>query len=138
MLWRGAVEYPPFLTGRSMIISGGNRSKLVVYPISNQTGTPGTNLLNRAVVAKIGDGSTPPPRREDWNRPGRRDELLPHLEGAFHLPAVDPVAVVRATREFLRVPDVRSRPALPGVAAGRDHRRRRRGFTNLHDVARAR
>lgn len=45
MIWRGAVEYPPFLTGRSMIIAGGMRAKLVLYPISNQTSKPGANLL---------------------------------------------------------------------------------------------
>jgi hypothetical protein len=104
MLWRGAVEYPSFLTGRSMIISGGNRSKAVLYPISNQTSVPGTNLLNWAVVAKIGDGSEPPPRREDWNRPGRLDELLPHIEGAFQLPAVDPVEVAGATETLYEYP----------------------------------
>jgi 5-methylphenazine-1-carboxylate 1-monooxygenase len=105
MLWRGAVEYRPFLTGRSMIIAGGGRhAKLVLYPISNQTRAPEQILLNWAVVAKIGDGSTPPPRREDWNRPGRLDELLPHIEGAFRLPVVDPVEVVRATEVFFEYP----------------------------------
>ena len=57
MLWRGAVEHPPFLTGRSMIIAGGMQAKLVLYPISHQTSTPGTTLLNWAVAAKLGDGS---------------------------------------------------------------------------------
>ena len=33
----------------------------------------GPRLTNWAVVAKIGDGSTPPPRKEDWSRPGRMD-----------------------------------------------------------------
>jgi 2-polyprenyl-6-methoxyphenol hydroxylase-like FAD-dependent oxidoreductase len=68
MLWRGAVEYPPFLTGRSMLIAGGMQAKLVLYPISNQTSRPGTTLLNWAVAVTLGDGSAPPPRREDWNR----------------------------------------------------------------------
>jgi hypothetical protein len=31
MIWRGAVEYPPFLTGRSMIIAGGMQAKLDVH-----------------------------------------------------------------------------------------------------------
>jgi 2-polyprenyl-6-methoxyphenol hydroxylase-like FAD-dependent oxidoreductase len=44
MMWRGAVEYPPFLTGRSMLIAGGLHRKLVAYPISNQTSKAGTNL----------------------------------------------------------------------------------------------
>jgi 2-polyprenyl-6-methoxyphenol hydroxylase-like FAD-dependent oxidoreductase len=118
MLWRGAVEYPPFLTGRSMIISGGNLSKLVLYPISNQTSTPEKNLLNWAVVAKISDGSTPPPRREDWNRVGRLDELLPHLEGVIRLSVLDPVEVVRATDEFYEYP-MCDRDPVPRWSFGR-------------------
>jgi 2-polyprenyl-6-methoxyphenol hydroxylase-like FAD-dependent oxidoreductase len=104
MIWRGAVEYPPFLTGRSMIIAGGGAAKLVLYPISHQTSAPDTNLLNWAVGVKLGDGSTPPPRREDWNRPGRLDEMLPHVEGQFHLPVLDPVEVMRATDVFFEYP----------------------------------
>jgi 2-polyprenyl-6-methoxyphenol hydroxylase-like FAD-dependent oxidoreductase len=34
MLWRGATEWPAFLTGRSMIVAGGLSSKMVVYPIA--------------------------------------------------------------------------------------------------------
>src|SRR5215510_706155 len=74
MLWRGAVAYPPFLTGRSMLIAGGMQAKLVLYPIAPQTSTPGTNLLNWAVTAQLSDGSAPPPRREDWNRLSQLDE----------------------------------------------------------------
>ena len=109
---------PPFLTGRSMIIAGGMQAKLVLYPISNQTSTPGTNLLNWAVTAKLGDGSAPPPRREDWNRLGRLDELLPHVEGVFHLPTVDPVEVIRATAEFYEYP-MCDRDPLPHWSFGR-------------------
>jgi 2-polyprenyl-6-methoxyphenol hydroxylase-like FAD-dependent oxidoreductase len=87
MMWRGALEYPPFLTGRSMVIAGAGvvhamkAIRLVLYPISRQTSTPGTNLLNWVVTAKLSDGSEPPPRREDWSRLGQIDELLPHVEG---------------------------------------------------------
>ncbi len=119
MIWRGAVEYSPFLTGQSMIISGGGKwPKLVLYPISNQTGTPGTNLLNWAVVVKIGDGSAPPPRREDWNRVGRLDELLPHVDGVYDLSAVDPVDVIRSTGEFYEYP-MCDRDPLPRWSFGR-------------------
>src|SRR5512133_2361287 len=37
MLWRGAVDWPAFLTGRSMVIAGGMAAKLVVYPIAAGT-----------------------------------------------------------------------------------------------------
>ncbi len=60
--------------------------------------------MNWAVAAKLNDGSEPPPRREDWSRPGQLDELLPHVEGVFKLPAIDPIAVIRATPEFYEYP----------------------------------
>ena len=88
MMWRGAVEYPPFLTGRSMVIAGAGAvhamkaTRLVLYPISNQTSAPGTNLLNWLMTAKLSDGSEPPPRREDWSRLGQFDELCPMLRGS--------------------------------------------------------
>ena len=117
MIWRGAVEYPPFLTGRSMIIAGGMQAKLVLYPIAPQTSTPGTNLLNWAVTAKL-RGSGPPPRREDWNRRTGLDELLPHVEGVFQLHAVDPVEVIRATEEVYEYP-MCDRDPLPHWSFGR-------------------
>jgi 5-methylphenazine-1-carboxylate 1-monooxygenase len=118
MLWRGAGAHPPFLTGRSMIISGGNRAKLVLYPIAHETAEPGTNLLNWAVVVKIGDGSVPPPRREDWNRLGRLDELLPHIEGVFRLSEVDPVELIRTTGGFYEYP-MCDRDPIPRWSFGR-------------------
>jgi 5-methylphenazine-1-carboxylate 1-monooxygenase len=119
MMWRGAVEYPPFLTGRSMIIAGGmKQSKLVLYPISDRTSKSGTNLLNWAVGAKFGDGSGPPPRREDWSRIGRLVDLLPHIEGLFQLPKVDPVDVIQATEEFYEYP-MCDRDPLPRWSFGR-------------------
>jgi 5-methylphenazine-1-carboxylate 1-monooxygenase len=119
MMWRGAVEYPPFLMGRSMIIAGGmKKSKLVLYPISDQTSKPGTNLLNWVVCTKLSDGSEPPPRREDWSRIGRFVDLLPHVEGVFQLPEVDPIDVIRATEEFYEYP-MCDRDPLPRWSFGR-------------------
>ena len=104
MLWRGAVRHAPFLTGRSMIIAGGMNAKLVLYPIAGDASDDGSVLLNWAVTAKVSDGCKPPPRREDWSRPGRLEELLPHVEGVFRLPMVDPVEVIRATPVFYEYP----------------------------------
>jgi 2-polyprenyl-6-methoxyphenol hydroxylase-like FAD-dependent oxidoreductase len=118
MLWRGAVAFPPFLTGRSMIIAGGMRAKLVLYPISKEAGDAGTHLLNWAVAAKLSDGSAPPPRREDWSRPGKLDELLPHVQGMFQLPAIDPIKIICATPEFYEYP-MCDRDPLPHWTFGR-------------------
>jgi 2-polyprenyl-6-methoxyphenol hydroxylase-like FAD-dependent oxidoreductase len=118
MIWRGAVAYRPFLTGRLLLIAGGMQAKLVLYPIAPQTTTPGTNLLNWAVTAKLGDGSEPPPRREDWNRLSRLDEILPHVEGVFHLHSIDPVDVIRATAACYEYP-MCDRDPLPHWSFGR-------------------
>ncbi|MGH9162158.1 MAG: flavin-dependent oxidoreductase [Vicinamibacteraceae bacterium] len=102
MAWRGATDWPQFLTGRSMIIAGGMCAKLVLYPIA-EGDTAGAKLTNWAVGVKIGDGSTPPPRRQDWARPGRVEDLLPHVE-LFSLPHVDVKGLVGATPEFYELP----------------------------------
>jgi len=104
MLWRGAVEGKPFLTGRSMIIAGGMNAKFVCYPIYNDPESPGSTLINWAVVARIGDGSTPPPRREDWSRLGDRAELMEHVDGVFTLDVVDPVHIINSTVDFYEYP----------------------------------
>src|SRR5499426_553227 len=116
MLWRGARDWPLFLTGRSMIIAGGLNAKAVVYPIADGT-SPATRLTNWAVLVKIGDGSAPPPRREDWSRLGSRDELMPHVVG-FSIPQVDFAGMVRATPEFWEYPCC-DRDPLPYWSSGR-------------------
>jgi 2-polyprenyl-6-methoxyphenol hydroxylase-like FAD-dependent oxidoreductase len=118
MLWRGAVERAPFLTGRSMIIAGGMAGKFVLYPISNETSTPGTQLVNWAVAKKLSDGVAPPPRREDWNREGDRDELLGHVRGVFHLEELEVEALIRATPQFYEYP-MCDRDPLPRWSHGR-------------------
>lgn len=116
MLWRGAAEWPAFLTGRSMIIAGGMRAKVVVYPIAEGS-RPGRKLTNWAVAAKLGDGSAPPPRREDWSRRGSRADLMPHVE-RFSIPHVDVAGLIEATPEFWEYP-MCDRDPLPRWSHGR-------------------
>lgn len=118
MLWRGATQWAPFLTGRSMIIAGGMKAKLVLYPIYYDAAKPDEPLLNWAVAARLGDGSKPPPRKEDWSRPGRLDELLPFVEGTFHIGEVDHVELIKATPEFYEYP-MCDRDPLPFWSRGR-------------------
>ncbi len=103
MLWRGAVPWPAFLDGRSMIIAGGMDAKLVLYPIAPEP--DGRVLLNWAVMARVAPGGTAPPRREDWSRPGRLDDLMPRVAG-FRLPGIDVDAIIHATPEFYEYPVV--------------------------------
>jgi 2-polyprenyl-6-methoxyphenol hydroxylase-like FAD-dependent oxidoreductase len=116
MLWRGATDWPVFLTGRSMIIAGGLNAKAVVYPIA-EGATPASRLTNWAVLVRVGDGSAPPARREDWSRLGKTEELMPHVNG-FSIPQVDFAALVRATPEFWEYPCC-DRDPLPYWSSGR-------------------
>ena len=116
MLWRGARDWPAFLTGNSMIVAGGLHAKVVVYPIAEGV-TPGNRLTNWAVLVKIGEGGSLPPRREDWSRAGKRDELMPHV-ARFNVPHIDVAALITATPEFWEYPCC-DRDPLPYWSSGR-------------------
>lgn len=104
LMWRGAVWMPPFSSGKSMIISGGMKAKLVLYPIFNdEQNHPGKTLMNWVVCAKLGDSSTPLPVREDWSKPATLDDVLPHARN-FHLDELDVEAMIKATPEFFVFP----------------------------------
>jgi hypothetical protein len=103
MLWRGAVEDEPFLSGRSMIIAGDLKEKVVLYPISRTAAEPGRSLTNWAVWVQLSDGSTPPPRREDWSRHGRLEDVLPHF-GRWRFDWFDVPALMRRTPVFYEYP----------------------------------
>jgi 2-polyprenyl-6-methoxyphenol hydroxylase-like FAD-dependent oxidoreductase len=116
MLWRGALDWPAFLTGRSMIVAGGMAAKCVVYPIAEGSRAD-RRLTNWAVAAKIGDESTPMPHKEDWSRPGRMEELGRHLQ-LFRIPFVDVRRLIEATPEFWEYP-MCDRDPLPRWSQGR-------------------
>ncbi|KRQ11474.1 salicylate 1-monooxygenase [Bradyrhizobium pachyrhizi] len=116
MLWRGATDWPAFLTGRSMIIAGGLNAKAVIYPIAPGS-SPASRLTNWAVLVRIGDGTSPPPRREGWSNLGRRDEMMPYVTG-FTIPQVDFTGLINATPEFWEYPCC-DRDPLPYWSSGR-------------------
>jgi len=71
----------------------------------------------RQVLVKVGDGNAQPPRKEDWSRPGRREELMPHV-ARFKIPHVDVHALISATPEFYEYPTC-DRDPLPWWSCGR-------------------
>jgi 5-methylphenazine-1-carboxylate 1-monooxygenase len=115
MLWRGATDWPAFITGRSMIVAGGNAAKFVVYPIAEGS-LPGRKLTNWAAMVKVSD-ATVPPRKEDWSNPGRMEDLMPHLR-RFKVPQVDVMHLVEATGDFWEFPCC-DRDPLPRWSHGR-------------------
>ena len=116
MLWRGAIDWPTFLTGRSMVVAGGLAAKLVIYPIAEGS-RPDKRLTNWAVVGRVADGSTPVPQKQDWSRPGRFEDLMPHVQ-RFRIPYMDARALIEATNEFWEYP-MCDRDPLPRWSHGR-------------------
>ena len=111
MMWRGATDWPKFLSGSSMIVAGGVDTKLVLYPIAPGA-TSERRLTNWAVCSKIAEAGATPPRRGDWSRAASRDELQPHLE-RLAVKHVDLRALVAATPTFYEYP-MCDRDPLPG------------------------
>ena len=116
MLWRGAAEWPKFLTGRSMYIAGGMSAKIALYPIAPGL-TPNTRLTNWAIVSRIADGRITPAPVDSWSRVGRMDEVIP-LAKRFNVPDVDVEELVRATPVCWEYP-MCDRDPLPNWSHGR-------------------
>jgi 5-methylphenazine-1-carboxylate 1-monooxygenase len=117
MLWRGATSWPVYGDGRTMVIAGGNAAKFVFYPIHFDRSRPETRLTNWAVMARFGDGTERPPRREDWNRPGRLRDALEFVEGSFRLGFIEPSELIKATGAFYEYPNC-DRDPLPRWSFG--------------------
>jgi 5-methylphenazine-1-carboxylate 1-monooxygenase len=115
LMWRGATVARSFLDGRTMIVGGGFDNKLVLYPIA--PAERGRQLINWVVTYRMGDGSDPPPRREDWNRKGTLTELMPHVQ-RFETPHVDLVKLVKGAPGFYEYP-MADRDPLPRWTHGR-------------------
>src|ERR1700736_5449170 len=115
MLGRGAIDWPQFLTGRSMLIAGGMAAKLVIFSVAEGS-RPNHRLTNWAVLVKIAEPGVAP-RKEDWSRLGRVEELMPHV-GRFRIPYVDAKALIEATPEFWEYP-MCDRDPLPRWSHGR-------------------
>jgi 5-methylphenazine-1-carboxylate 1-monooxygenase len=109
MMWRGVSEGSPFLTGRSMVQAGHHRQKFVCYPISRQYADRGKALINWIADLYLGDGTTPP--REDWNKPGDINDILPKFAG-WNFGWLDVPTIIRSASAIFEFPMV-DRDPLP-------------------------
>ena len=116
MLWRGATDWPMFLSGRSMYIGGGMGAKLALYPIAPGE-RPDTRLTNWAIAIKIADAAVSPPPKDSWSRVGRMDDVVPYSR-RFTVPGVDVEGLVRATKTCWEYP-MCDRDPLPRWSFGR-------------------
>jgi 2-polyprenyl-6-methoxyphenol hydroxylase-like FAD-dependent oxidoreductase len=90
------------------------QEKLVLYPIARAEG--GRRLTNWVVCIRQGTGDLAPPK-QDWNRLGELDDILPTVR-RFSLPQLDVEALVRATPQYFEYP-MCDRDPLPWWTQGR-------------------
>ena len=115
-MWRGAVDWPAFDGGDSMVVAGDAVAKLVLYPIGPGT-TPGRRLTNWVIYARAAAPDTPLPARESWSRLGRCEDFR-HLAGRLRLPFIDTPAIIQASPEIYEYP-MCDRDPLPWWTGGR-------------------
>jgi 2-polyprenyl-6-methoxyphenol hydroxylase-like FAD-dependent oxidoreductase len=115
-MWRGAIDWPAFDGGDSMVIAGDAVAKLVLYPIGPGA-TPDTRLTNWVIYARVAEPGTALPVRESWSRPGRYEDFR-HLAERLNLPFNDTTAMIRATHEIFEYP-MCDRDPLPWWTHGR-------------------
>jgi 2-polyprenyl-6-methoxyphenol hydroxylase-like FAD-dependent oxidoreductase len=101
-MWRGAVEWPAFDGGDSMVIAGDAVAKLVLYPIGPGE-IPQTRLTNWVIYARTAEPGVPPPGRDNWSRLGQYDAFR-HLAERLRLPCIDVGALIQATSEIFEYP----------------------------------
>jgi 2-polyprenyl-6-methoxyphenol hydroxylase-like FAD-dependent oxidoreductase len=113
-MWRGAVRWPAFLSGDTMVSTGWMTvGKTVIYPIRPATPeTDGTPLINW--VAEI---EQPEAVRQDWTGRGRLADMMPAFAG-LKFDWLDITGMIESTEEILEYPMV-DRDPLPRWTFGR-------------------
>ena len=104
LMWRAAVDWAPFLTGRSMVIAGHRDQKVVAYPML--TLPDGRVQMNW--IAELGRPGGPPPR-EDWNRRVDKSVFLEQFR-AWKFDWLDVPAMIEATGVSYEFPKIDRNP----------------------------
>ncbi|HEY0447108.1 MAG TPA: flavin-dependent oxidoreductase [Allosphingosinicella sp.] len=101
--WRGVTRRAPILDGRTYMRLGSIRTgKMVIYPIRNEP--DGRQLINW--IAEIED---PVLGRNDWNAPGRPEQLLP-IFGGWRFDWLDVAELIGQADAILEYPMVDKDP----------------------------
>jgi 2-polyprenyl-6-methoxyphenol hydroxylase-like FAD-dependent oxidoreductase len=112
LMWRAAVEAPPFLDGRTMVVVGHRDLKLVAYPMAPR---PGGDVLTNWITELSVAGETPPPA--DWNRRVGKEVFAAHF-ATWRFPWLDVPGLIAATEEVFEFPKV-DRDPIPRWTFGR-------------------
>ncbi|WP_299667980.1 flavin-dependent oxidoreductase [uncultured Ruegeria sp.] len=114
-MWRGAVEWPIWEDGQTMVIAGGMSGKLALYPISKPV--DGKQLMNWVVAVRVADGEKTSPPENSWSKMVPLSTVLPHAR-RFSVPGFDLEGLVRATPAVFEYP-MADRDPLPRWTHGR-------------------
>ena len=105
----------PFLSGRTMIMAGHFRRRMVIYPISKRHEDQGRALINWVAELKTADDQPMP--RQDWEHTARLEDVLePFASYAFDF--LDVPALIRGAEVIYQYPMV-DRDPLPTWDFGR-------------------
>ena len=81
-MWRALTVGEPFLSGRTMMMAGHFRRRMVIYPISRRHEDQGRALINWVAELKTADDQPMP--RQDWEHTARLEDVLePFASYAF-------------------------------------------------------
>ena len=114
-MWRGLTVGEPFLSGRTMIVAGHFRRRVVTYPISQRHDDEGRVLLNW--VAEFKNADDQPMPRQDWEHTARVEDVLEPF-GSYIFDFLDVPAVIRGAEVIYQYPMV-DRDPLPTWNFGR-------------------
>ena len=104
-MWRGAVAWPAFLNGATLVRAGWlSTGKMVIYPIRDDIDRQGRQLVNW--VAEL---ETPQRAGRDWNRQGSVEDMIEPFAD-WHFDWLDVPAMIRATEGVLEYPMVDQEP----------------------------
>lgn len=105
IMWRGVSKGPKFRTGRTMAMPGTWDRKFVCYPIAD-TDDGGSWINWIADLAKPADYQW---NRQDWNRSGRIEDVLPAFEG-WNFDWLDVPALIKGAEAIYEYPMVDREP----------------------------
>lgn len=113
-MWRGAVRWPAFLGGDTMVSTGWMTvGKTVIYPV--RPGKPETDGL--PLINWVAEIERPEAVRQDWTGRGRLSDMMPAFAG-LRFDWLDISGMIESTEEILEYPMV-DRDPLPRWTFGR-------------------
>lgn len=113
-MWRGAVRWPAFLSGETMVSTGWMTvGKTVIYPV--RPGTPETG--GKPLINWVAEIERPEAVRQDWTGRGRLADMMPAFAG-LKFDWLDITGMIESTEEILEYPMV-DRDPLPRWTFGR-------------------